>query len=94
MIEVHFAFPLSDTEMSMITEQLKSYIAKRMETETRYAIAKGAGVKFSTLSRFIEEGRDIRASTIDALADYLGLELRSKAKQPAETVIKRPKRKK
>jgi len=43
---------------------------------TRYRIAKDAGLDHTALTRFLAEGRDVRLSTVDALADYLGLELR------------------
>lgn len=42
---------------------------------TRYAIAKGAGVGYDALSRFLDQGRDIRLSTIEALAAYFGMTL-------------------
>jgi len=44
--------------------------------KTRYAIAKGAGVEYSVLLRFLDHGRDIRLSTVEALAEYLGLEMK------------------
>ncbi len=49
---------------------------------TRYAISRDSGVDHSGLSRFLAEGRDLRASTIDRLAEFLGLEL---APKKAET---------
>ena len=45
---------------------------------TRYKIAKATGVDHTALSRFLHEGRDVRVSTVDALAGYLDLELRPK----------------
>lgn len=43
--------------------------------KTRYAIAKGAGVDYATFSRYLDEGRDVRLSTIEALAAYLGIKV-------------------
>ena len=45
---------------------------------TRYRIAKDAGLDHTALTRFLADGRDLRVSTVDSLADYLGLELRPK----------------
>ncbi len=51
------------------------------------AIAKGAGVARSQLSRLLSGERELRAETIERLADYLGLEIivrrktRTKAKK-------------
>ena len=45
---------------------------------TRYRIAKRSGLNHSALTRFVYENRDARASTLDALADCLSLELRPK----------------
>ncbi len=42
---------------------------------TRYRIAKDSGIDHTALSRFLTEGRDLRLSTVDALASYQGLEL-------------------
>jgi hypothetical protein len=49
---------------------------------TRYVISRDSGVDHSGLRRFLTEGRDIRASKVDALAEFLGLEL---ARKKAET---------
>lgn len=43
--------------------------------ETRYSLAKAAGIDYYSFTRWLDENRDIRASTIDALAEYLCLEL-------------------
>ena len=40
---------------------------------TRYSIAKDAGVDYYTLARFLDEGRDIRLSTVQKLAEYFGM---------------------
>ena len=62
-----------------VSETLRAAIQAALRNGvTRYAIAKGARVDHSALSRFVAEGRDVRASTVDRLASYLGLELRPK----------------
>lgn len=54
----------------------KAVLLKVNSGITRHSIAKGAGVQYSTLVRWLDEGRDIRASTLDAIAEYVGFELR------------------
>ena len=44
--------------------------------QTRYAIAKGAGVPFKALSGWLANDRDIALSTASKIADYLNLTLR------------------
>ena len=46
--------------------------------ETLYAVAKGSGIDYSVLLRFMADERDILFGTASRLADHLGLELRSK----------------
>jgi hypothetical protein len=46
--------------------------------KTRYAIAVGAGVDHAVLRRFMRGERDIKLTTAEHLADYLGLELAKK----------------
>jgi len=43
--------------------------------ETRYSIAKVAGIEYSSFARWLDEGRDIRLSTASKLADHFGLGL-------------------
>lgn len=43
---------------------------------TRYAVAKGAGVEYGVLRRYLDEGRDLRLSNVAKLAAFLGLELK------------------
>ena len=62
-----------------VSETLRAAITAAMRRGvTRYRIAKDSGVDHTALSRFLTEGRDIRVSTVDALASYLGLELQPK----------------
>jgi hypothetical protein len=43
--------------------------------ETRYSLAKQCRLDYPSLARWLDEGRDIRLSTVDAIAEYLGLTL-------------------
>lgn len=43
--------------------------------QTRYAIAVGSGVDHAVLRRFMRGERDIKLTTAEHLAEYLGLEL-------------------
>ncbi len=59
-----------------VSDSLRAAVqAALAEGATRYQVGKGAGVDHTVLSRFLFEGRDVRVSTVDALAGYLGLEL-------------------
>jgi len=63
----------------MISESLRAAVQAALDRGiTRYVVAKGSGVDHTALSRFLVGGRDLRVSTVDALADYLGLELAPK----------------
>jgi DNA-binding Xre family transcriptional regulator len=56
-----------------IADQLRQAI-KRARPQTRYAIAKAAGIDQSVLTRFMQ-GDDIRLSTAGKLCKHLGLRL-------------------
>lgn len=43
--------------------------------ETRYRIAVGAGVDHAVLRRYLDEQADVRLSTVEALAAYLGVKV-------------------
>ncbi|MFH1267606.1 MAG: helix-turn-helix transcriptional regulator [Planctomycetota bacterium] len=59
-----------------VSETLRAAVKAEMRRgTTRYRIAEDSGVDLTALSRFLTEDRHIRASTVDALAEYLGLEL-------------------
>jgi hypothetical protein len=61
----------------VIAEQLRKAVNDAIARgTTRYAIAKGAGIKYTTFVRWLDEDRDIRLSTVSRLADYLNLEFR------------------
>ncbi len=49
--------------------------AVKASDESAYAIAKGAGVARSQLSRMMRGESGMTADTIERLADYLGLEI-------------------
>ena len=59
--------------MGQLTKAIAA--AVRASDETPYAIAKGAGVARSQLSRMMRGESRMNADTIERLADYLGLEL-------------------
>lgn len=62
-----------------LTEQLRQAILT--SGETRYAISKATGVGQDTLSRFVHSERGLSMEAMDAIGQYLGLEL--KTKRPA-----------
>jgi transcriptional regulator with XRE-family HTH domain len=53
----------------------KAVIASK---KTRYAVAVGSGVDHAVLRRFMRKERDIKLSTAEHLADFLGLEFRKR----------------
>ena len=68
-----------------VSQTLRAAIREAMSHgKTRYVISRDTRVDHTALSRFLAHGRDVRLSTVDALADYLGLELRPKS---AETEV-------
>jgi hypothetical protein len=73
-----FAMSVSSVLHKELEKVLKSGV-------TRYQVAKDSGVAITTLSNFLyppkgEKAVDLRLSTVDALADYLGLEVQPAAK--------------
>jgi hypothetical protein len=62
--------------MSTVQQRLRH----ALETcgQTRYEVSKATGIPQSVLSRFVA-GDNARGATIDALANYLGMELRPTA---------------
>ena len=59
--------------MGQLTKAIAA--AVRASDETPYAIAKGAGVARSQLSRMMRGESGMNADTIERLADYLGLRI-------------------
>ena len=76
--------------MTAVSEVLREATVALIDSgvATRYSVAKDSGVGYDTLVRWLDEGRDIRASTIDALAAYLGLELLPAKDKPTAKVVK------
>ena len=66
--------------------QLTNAIAEavRGSDQTLYAIAKGAGVARSQLSRLLSGERGLSTDTIERLADYLGLQITIEPKAAAK----------
>lgn len=60
-----------------ISETIRQAVADYMaDGGTIYALARDTGVDVATVHRWWHDGRDIRASTIDALAAHLGVTAR------------------
>jgi transcriptional regulator with XRE-family HTH domain len=59
--------------MAKLTDAIRSAI--NASDQTAYAIAKGAGVARSQLSRLLSGERGLSVDTIERLADYLGLQI-------------------
>jgi transcriptional regulator with XRE-family HTH domain len=64
--------------MGQLTQAIAE--AVRASGQTTYAIAKGAGVARSQLSRLLSGKRGLSTDTIERLADYLGLRITIKPK--------------
>ena len=62
-----------------VTEALRKVVVDRTKSETLYAIAKGAAVNYDALHRFVNKpDHHMRSNNIDALCEYLCLELTEK----------------
>jgi transcriptional regulator with XRE-family HTH domain len=64
--------------MGQLTKAIAA--AVKASGQTPYAIAKGADVARSQLSRLLSGERGLNTDTIERLADYLGLEITIKPK--------------
>jgi hypothetical protein len=65
--------------MKKVSETLRAAVkAAEARGITRYRICQATGLDHSSLTRFVYEGRDARAWTLDALAEFFGLELQPK----------------
>lgn len=73
----------------MISEQLRQAIHD--SGETMYAVARGSGLSFPVVSRFVHGQRDIRLGTADAICEYLRLRLTDE--KPKRRAAKRGRRK-
>jgi transcriptional regulator with XRE-family HTH domain len=68
--------------MSQIMSTLRKALLERWETETWRSIERATGVSHALISNIVNEKRDsVSLDTAQALADYLGLELRPKRKK-------------
>lgn len=61
------------TDMGQLTKAIAA--AVKASDQTPYAIAKGAGVARSQLSRLMSGERGLNSETIELLADYLELQI-------------------
>jgi plasmid maintenance system antidote protein VapI len=68
--------------MGQLTDAIAA--AVRASNETPYAIAKGAGIARSQLSRMMRGESGMTADTIERLADYLGLRITVEPKAKAK----------
>lgn len=68
--------------MGQLTKAIAA--AVKASDQTPYAIAKGAGVARSQLSRLLSGERGMTTDTIERLADYLGLRITIEPKTPAK----------
>jgi transcriptional regulator with XRE-family HTH domain len=68
--------------MGQLTKAIAA--AVRASDQTPYAIAKGAGVARSQLSRLMSGERGLNTETIERLADYLGYRITIEPKAEAK----------
>lgn len=59
-----------------VTETLREQLLHALEKQTLYKVAKETGVNWDSLRRFARNEGNLRGEQLDALADYLGLELK------------------
>ncbi len=66
------------------SDQLRKVIEAAIKSglETRYSIAKRAGVNYTVLANWLDRGTDVRSSTIDQLSESMGMDLTKSAKGP------------
>jgi cyanate lyase len=62
-----------EKKRAKMTEALRK--AARESGLSRYAIARGAGLEYASLARFLDGKQSLRLDKADALADFLGLEV-------------------
>lgn len=67
--------------MAKLTDAIRA--AVKASDQTPYAIAKGAGVARSQLSRLLSGESGMTVDTIERLADYLGLQITMEPKGKA-----------
>jgi predicted transcriptional regulator len=66
-----------------IRDKLLQEIKKAIDEgrETIHSVAKGAGLDYSVLWKFVEDDRNIKIDTADKLCDFFSLELTNKKKR-------------
>jgi len=65
----------------MVSDQILHALEQLLDKGvTRYRIAQDSGVNHTVLCQLLRRERSVRMDTIDQLAEYLDLELRSKNK--------------
>ena len=64
--------------MATVSETLRKALVRC--GESRYAVSMATGIDQAVLSRF-HHGQPLRGENLDKLAEYLGLELRPKARR-------------
>jgi hypothetical protein len=65
--------------MRNVERAIRKAIAERKES--KYATAKGAKLDYASFVRFLNGKADVRLSTVEALVEYLVLELKPKSKR-------------
>ena len=66
------------------SEKLRNVVEAAIASgkETRYSIAKRAGINYAVLTGWLDVGQNIRFSTVDQLCECMGMELVKSAKGP------------
>ena len=59
-----------------VTETLRTALLAKLKTVTLYRVREETGVSWQALDRFAKGAGDLRGKQLNALAEYLGLELR------------------
>lgn len=73
--------PMSKKRL-LLTEQLRQAVVNCGESQ--YAICRATGIDKASLSRFVSGERGVSMTALDALGQYLGLELVAKRRPKAK----------
>jgi hypothetical protein len=73
---------MSKPKMSTVVRQ-----AVKNSGETIYSVAKGAGVTYANLMRFLSRDRELSQGELDALIAYLGIRLVIPVKPQAKNPV-------
>jgi hypothetical protein len=74
--------PVMAAKANLLSVQIRAAIGAA--GVTRYRIAKDTGISESMLSRFMSGSRGLSMEALDVLGEYLGLEIRTRAKRPSQ----------